>query len=251
MIAVFRECDDKETDTIGRLLRENEIECNVRRDKLLHTSVKLRVISQNQQLIRVDFDVPASKDCRARLLDDYHKQLPEFHVVMASDDGNGGLGYIQGMTDAARDAGIPVVVDPKGGDYSAHHRADLLTLNRKEFKRVTGRFRNESELEQKAKAMAVSMELGAVAITRGQEGVSLVKRSGEVLHYRARAREVFDVTGAGDIEIATLACGFAAGGAPEDVLHLANAAAGIVVGKLGAASATPEEILHELAIERA
>ncbi len=79
----------------------------------------------------------------------------------------------------------------------------------------------------------------------------MVKRSGEVLHYRARAREVFDVTGAGDIEITTLAWGFAAGGAPEDVLHLANAAAGIVVGKLGAASATPEEILHELAIERA
>jgi D-beta-D-heptose 7-phosphate kinase/D-beta-D-heptose 1-phosphate adenosyltransferase len=99
--------------------------------------------------------------------------------------------------------------------------------------------------------MAVSMELGAVAIIRGREGVSLIKRSGEVLHYRARAREVFDATGAGDTVIATLGCVFAVGGAPEDALHLANAAAGIVVGRLGAASAMAEEILHELAIERA
>lgn len=191
--------------------------------------------------------MPAGKDCRVRLLDDYHKQLPRFHVVMVSDYGNGGLGYIQGMIDAARDAGIPVVVDPKGDDYSPYHRADLLTSNRKEFEQVAGRFRNDSELEQKAKSMAVSMELGAVAITCGQEGVSSVKRSGEVLHYRARAREVFDATGAGDTVIATPGCVFAVGGAPEDALHLANVAAGIVVGKLGAASATPEETLHERA----
>ncbi len=194
--------------------------------------------------------MPAGEDCRVRLLDDYHKQLPEFHVVMVSDYGNGGLGYIQGMIDAARDAGIPVVVDPKGGDYSAYHRADLLPPNRKEFEQVAGRFRNDSELEQKAKSMAVSMELGAVAITRGQEGVSLVRRSGEVSHYRGRAREVFDATGAGDTVIATPGCVFAVGGAPEDSLPLANVAAGIVVGKLDAASATPEETLHELAIER-
>ena len=194
--------------------------------------------------------MPAGEDCRVRLLDDYHKQLPEFHVVMVSDYGNGGLGYIQGMIDAARDAGIPVVVDPKGGDYSAYYRADLLPPNRKEFEQVAGRFRNDSELEQQAKSMAVSMELGAVAITRGQEGVSLVRRSGEVSHYRGRAREVFDATGAGDTVIATPGCVFAVGGAPEDSLHLANVAAGIVVGKLDAASATPEETLHELAIER-
>ncbi len=116
---------------------------------------------------------------------------------------------------------------------------------------MAGRFRYDSELEQKAKSTAVSMELGAVAITRGQEGVSLVKRSGEVLHYRARAKEVFGVTGAGDTVITTLECVFAVGGAPEDTLHLANVAAGIVVGKLGVASAAPDEILHGLAIEQA
>jgi rfaE bifunctional protein kinase chain/domain len=243
--------DDKEANSLERLLRGRGIRCSLQRDKLLNTTVKVRVVSQNQQLIRIDFDMPVSKDCRARLIDDFLKWLPEFQVVIISDYGKGGLGYIQEMIDAASNTGIPVVVDPKGDDYSAYRRADLLTPNRTEFERVAGRFRNNAELEQKAKALTASLELGAVLVTRGEEGMSLVERGGEVLHYAARAREVFDVTGAGDTVVATIGCAFAVGGAPEDALHLANVAAGIVVGKLGAASATPEEILRELAIEQA
>ncbi len=241
--------DDNEADALQRILSEEEVQCVLQRDKLLNTTIKLRVISQNQQLIRIDFDMPVSKDCRVRLLDSYLKHLPEFQVVIVSDYGKGGLGYIQEMIDAARNADIPVVVDPKGEDYSGYRGADLITPNRKEFEQAAGRFRTNAELEERAKAMIESLELGAALITRGEDGMSLVKRNGEVLHYPARAKEIFDVTGAGDTVIAAVGCAFAVGGEAEDALHMANVAAGIVVGKVGAASATPAEILHELAFE--
>ena len=242
---------DNEADTLEQLLREEGVNCRLQRDKLLNTTVKLRVISQNQQLIRIDFDMPGSKDARAQLLDRYLENLRQFQLVVVSDYGKGGLGSISEMITAARGAGIPVVVDPKGDDYSLYRGADLLTPNRKEFEQVAGRFNDQKELEQNASALVSSFDLGAVLVTRGEEGMSLIKRDGEALHYLARAREVFDVTGAGDTVIATVGCAFAVGGGPEDALHLANIAAGVVVGKLGATTATPDEILHELAIEQA
>ncbi len=241
---------DNEADTLEQLLREEGVNCRLQRDKLLNTTVKLRVISQNQQLIRIDFDMPGSKDARAQLLDRYLEDLRQFQLVIVSDYGKGGLGSISEMIAAARGAGIPVVVDPKGDDYSLYRGADLLTPNRREFEQVAGRFNDQKELEENASALASSFELGAVLVTRGQEGMSLIKRDGEALHYPARAREVFDVTGAGDTVIATIGCAFAVGGGSEDALHLANIAAGVVVGKLGATTATPDEILHELAIEQ-
>ncbi len=241
---------DNEADTLERLLREEGVNCRLQRDKLLNTTIKLRVISQNQQLIRIDFDMPGSKDARAQLLDRYLENLRQFQLVVVSDYGKGGLGSISEMIAAARSASIPVVVDPKGDDYSLYRGADLLTPNRKEFEHVVGRFSGQKELDKKASALASSFELGAVLVTRGEEGMSLIKRNGEALHYPARAREVFDVTGAGDTVIATVGCAFAAGGGAEDALHLANIAAGVVVGKLGATTATPDEILHELAIEQ-
>ncbi len=241
---------DNEADTLEQLLREEGVNCRLQRDKLLNTTVKLRVISQNQQLIRIDFDMPGSKDARAQLLDRYLEDLRQFQLVVVSDYGKGGLGSISEMIAAARGAGIPVVVDPKGDDYSLYRGADLLTPNRREFEQVAGRFNDQKELEENASALASSFELGAVLVTRGEEGMSLIKRDGEALHYPARAREVFDVTGAGDTVIATIGCAFAVGGGSEDALHLANIAAGVVVGKLGATTATPDEILHELAIEQ-
>ena len=241
---------DNEADTLEQLLREEGVNCRLQRDKLLNTTVKLRVISQNQQLIRIDFDMPGSKDARAQLLDRYLEGLRQFQLVIVSDYGKGGLGSISEMIAAARAAGIPVVVDPKGDDYSLYRGADLLTPNRREFEQVAGRFNDQKELEENASALASSFELGAVLVTRGEEGMSLIKRDGEALHYPARAREVFDVTGAGDTVIATIGCAFAVGGGSEDALHLANIAAGVVVGKLGATTATPDEILHELAIEQ-
>lgn len=241
--------DDRDADSLEKLLKEAGISCRLYRDKLLNTTVKLRVISRHQQLLRIDFDSPSSKDARVKLLDNYLKHLAEYDVVIISDYGKGGLGYIQEMIQAARAASRPVVIDPKGDDYSGYRGASLITPNRKEFEQVAGRFRDNHELEQKALAMAKDLDLGGVLVTRGEEGMSLIKRDGRMLHIPARAREVFDVTGAGDTVIAAIGCAWAVGSELEDALHLANIAAGIVVGKLGAATASPAEIRHELSVQ--
>lgn len=242
--------DDREADTLERLLRESGIESQLTRDRLVNTTVKLRVIAQHQQLLRIDFESPASKDSRARLLDTYLAALGDVSAVIISDYGKGGLGYIQEMVQAARAAGKPVLIDPKGDDYSAYRGATLVTPNRKEFELVAGRFRSEAELEKKALALAEALELEGVLVTRGEEGMSLVRPGRPILHVPARAREVFDVTGAGDTVIAAIGSAYAVGAALEDAMQLANIAAGIVVGKLGAATASPEEILHEEALQQ-
>ena len=241
--------DDREADSLERLLAEDGIRCRLHRDRLLNTTVKLRVISRHQQLLRIDFDSPVSKDARVQLLDDYLEHLSEHDAVIVSDYGKGGLGYIQEMIHAARAASRPVVVDPKGDDYSGYRGASLITPNRKEFEHVAGRFRDNAELERKAARMAEELELEGVLVTRGEEGMSLIERDGRVLHIPARAREVFDVTGAGDTVIAAIGCAWAVGSELADALSLANIAAGIVVGKLGAATASPAEIMHELSLQ--
>lgn len=243
--------DDREADSLERLLGQADIDRRLHRDKLLNTTVKLRVISRHQQLIRIDFDSPVSKDTRVKLLDTYLQHLSEHDVVIVSDYGKGGLGYIQEMIQAARAASRPVVVDPKGDDYSGYRGASLITPNRKEFEQVAGRLRDDRDLEQKAIAMAKDLDLGGVLVTRGEQGMSLMQQDGKVIHIPARAREVFDVTGAGDTVIAAVGCAWAVGSTMEDALQLANIAAGIVVGKLGAATASPAEILHELSQQEA
>ena len=248
--SLFSICgDDREADSLERLLGQADIDCRLHRDKLLNTTVKLRVISRHQQLIRIDFDSPVSKDARVKLLDTYLKHLPEHDAVIVSDYGKGGLGYIQEMIQAARAASRPVVVDPKGDEYSGYRGASLITPNRKEFERVAGRFRDDRDLEKKGIAMARDLDLGGVLVTRGEQGMSLMMQDGKVIHIPARAREVFDVTGAGDTVIAAIGCAWAVSSKMEDALQLANMAAGIVVGKLGAATASPAEIIHELSTQ--
>lgn len=241
--------DDSDADSLERLLGEADIRCQLYRDKLLNTTVKQRVISRHQQLLRIDFDCPVSKDACVKLLDNYLKHVAEYDAVIISDYGKGGLGYIQEMIQAAHAAGRPVVVDPKGDDYSGYRGANLITPNRKEFEQVTGRFRDNVDLERRAMKLVQDLDLGGVLVTRGEDGMSLVQRDGKVLHIKARAREVFDVTGAGDTVIAAIGCAWAVGSTLEDAVHLANIAAGIVVGKLGAATASPAEIMHELSLQ--
>ncbi|BAU48615.1 heptose 1-phosphate adenyltransferase [Sulfurifustis variabilis] len=238
--------DDREADKLEQLLDKADIGYRLYRDKLINTIVKLRVISRNQQLLRIDFESPPSKDARVRLLDYYLEHLSQFDVVIVSDYGKGGLGYVREMVGAARDAGLPVIVDPKGDDYSIYRRATLVTPNRKEFEQIAGRARDDLDLERRAAATVAALELDGLLITRGEEGMTLVERDGRVLHVPARVREVFDVTGAGDSVIAAVACTYAVGGPVEEALRLASIAAGIVVGKLGAATATPDEIRQEL-----
>lgn len=239
--------DDSAADTLHRLVTDAGIQCSLQRDKLVNTTVKLRVISRNQQLIRIDFETQVSKDTGAQLLQMYLKLLPTFQAVIVSDYGKGGLGRIHDMIAAARGAGIPIVVDPKGDDYSAYRGAQLITPNRKEFEQVAGRFRDNEQLKTKAMSMIQDLDLGGVLVTRSEEGMSLIERGGRALHVPARAREVYDVTGAGDTVVAMIGAAYAVQAKLDEAVQIANLAAGIVVGKLGAASPTVAELEQVLA----
>ncbi len=239
--------DDNAADILHRLVGAAGIECNLQRDKLVNTTVKLRVISRNQQLIRIDFETHVSKDTCAGLLQTYLALLPQFDAVVVSDYGKGGLGHVQEIIRAARAARIPVIVDPKGDDYSAYRGANLITPNRKEFEQVAGRFYDNDDLQRKAAAMIAALDLEGVLVTRSEEGMSLFERNGRLLHVPARAREVYDVTGAGDTVVAMIGAAFAVKGRLEEAVQLANIAAGIGVGKLGAVAISRAEIEQELA----
>lgn len=243
--------DDQAADMLERLLGEAKVACHLQRDKLVNTTVKLRVVSRNQQLIRIDFETQVSKDGRAQVLERFVGLLPRFDAVIVSDYGKGGLGHIQDMIHAARKRGVPVLVDPKGDDYSGYRGATLVTPNRKEFEQVAGRFQDNDDLERRARKLIEGLELEGLLVTRSEEGMSLFERDGKRSHIPARAREVYDVTGAGDTVIATVGTAYAVKSAATDAVHLANIAAGIVVGKLGAVAVSREELEKELKVEGA
>ena len=239
--------DDHDADALGKLLSALGIETQFVRDKLINTTVKLRVISRNQQMIRIDFDSPGSHDARVKLLDHFLTSIKNpVDAIIVSDYGKGGLGYVAEMIVAARKTGVPVVVDPKGDDFSMYRGATMLTPNRREFEQIVGRVRDNDDLERKAAAMVAALELRGLLVTRGAEGMSYVGRDGEVVHVPARSREVYDVTGAGDTVIAVIGAALAAGANVVDALQLATIAAGVVVSKLGASTASPREILEDL-----
>jgi len=235
--------DDEGADILESLLTKSGIRHNLCRDAAISTTVKLRIISQHQQLLRLDFESRGTPEARQRLLDRFIEVLPDYDVVIVSDYGKGGLGHIQEMIAAARERGKHVVVDPKGDDYSGYRNASLITPNRKEFEQVAGRFSGNDDLERRARAMVDELNLDGLLVTRGDEGMSLFPRGQAVIHKPARARDVFDVTGAGDTVIASIGAAYAVGAETVDAVHLANVAAGIVVGKLGAETASPAEIL--------
>lgn len=235
--------DDPGADMLETLGTKAGIELNLCRDKMVNTTVKLRVISQNQQLLRVDFDSPVSKDAKIQLLQTFSKIISQHDLIVVSDYAKGGLGHIREIIHLARKNKIPVLVDPKGDDYHGYKGATLITPNRKEFEQVTGPFVDDTDLEQRALELIKELELESLLITRSEEGMTLIEANGECTHMPAQALEVFDVTGAGDTVIASIGLAFAAGASTIDALSLANIAAGIVVGKLGSETATPEEVL--------
>jgi len=243
--------DDADADALEKLLEGQGISAQLERDPELKTTVKLRIVSQQQQLIRIDFETPATEASTDRVLQRYAKLLAEHDVVIVSDYGKGGLSRVADMIRLAREMNKPLIVDPKGDDYTNYSGATLITPNRKEFQAVAGRYADTEELVEKAAALVEKLNLGGLLVTRSEEGMSLINSRDKVTHMKARAREVFDVTGAGDTVIAAIGSALAVGSEPEDALHLANVAAGIVVGKLGSATATPEEIRHELSLEEA
>jgi rfaE bifunctional protein kinase chain/domain len=238
---------DEAGDCLLRLLTEQGgVEAFLQRDEGFSTIVKLRAIARQQQLLRIDFETPPSHEVLKAKLEEFKIKLPDCDVVILSDYGKGGLAHIAEMIRLARAAGKPVLVDPKGDDYERYQGATLLTPNRSEFQDVAGGWSSEAELSSKAEKLRTDLKLEALLVTRSEEGMSLF-RANNVLHEPTQAREVFDVSGAGDTVIATLAVMLASGAELGEAVRIANRAAGIVVGKLGTAVVSREEILQDMA----
>lgn len=235
--------DDPEADRLQALLTAQGVECALVRC-LPHTLRKLRVVSRQQQLIRLDFEPPAG--AADLLLNDYRRWLTEADCVVLSDYAKGALAGVCTLIDLARAAGRPVYIDPKGTDFARYRGASLLTPNLAEFEAVAGLCANAAEIARKGEALRAQLGLEALLVTRGEEGMTLIEAGCPVRHFPTRAREVYDVTGAGDTVIAALAASIAAGACLEEAVQIANYAAGVVVGKLGTATASPEEILAAL-----
>jgi rfaE bifunctional protein kinase chain/domain len=203
--------------------------------------VKLRVIGRAQQLVRVDFENLPDHEVLADMLADFERHVPLHDAVLFSDYGKGGLAHIPRMIEMARAAGKPVLVDPKGSDYSRYAGATVITPNRLELAHVVGSWNTEEQLQEKAEELRRACRLDAVLLTRSEEGMSLFDSTGHV-RVQAQAREVFDVTGAGDTVIATLAAMLAAGLSLREAMPIANRAGGIVVGKFGTATVSCDEL---------
>jgi len=232
---------DEAGATLERLLAAEKVRTSFHRDPALPTTVKLRVIARQQQLLRIDFETAPSHEVLATKLADYDRLLPECDVVILSDYGKGGLTHIATMIARARAAGKRVLVDPKGEDWARYRGATIVTPNRSEFRQVAGRWRDDAELAAKAQALRAELDLEALLVTRSEEGMSLYTAGG-AQHIAAQAREVFDVSGAGDTVIAAVGVLMGAGADVGAAVRIANAAASVVVGKLGTAVVTPDEL---------
>ncbi|HEX7029033.1 MAG TPA: bifunctional D-glycero-beta-D-manno-heptose-7-phosphate kinase/D-glycero-beta-D-manno-heptose 1-phosphate adenylyltransferase HldE [Gammaproteobacteria bacterium] len=232
---------DDAADRLARALDACGVACDFLRVDGMETITKLRVISRHQQLIRLDFEPDGQVIDAAAFNRKVVDALGAHDVLVISDYAKGTLGDTQALIAAARKAGKPVLVDPKGQDYRRYRGATLLTPNLGEFEAVAGACADEATLVEKGRRLREDLALDALLVTRSEHGMTLIT-SDDVLHLPAQALEVFDVTGAGDTAIALLAAGLAAGLPLPDAAALGNFAAGLVVAKLGAASVTPAEL---------
>ena len=233
--------DDDEGRLLKRKTEEQGVHVSFHTDAKIKTTQKLRVISNRQQLLRIDFETPPSREVLATKLSEFGQALPQCDAVILSDYGKGGLTHIARMIERARAAGKRVLVDPKGGDYSRYKGASVVTPNRAELREVVGTWKDEADLERRVQALRAELELDALLLTRSEQGMTLF-RDGKTLNVPADAREVYDVSGAGDTVIASLGVMLAAGAPLDEAVRVANRAAGIVVGRLGTAVATREEL---------
>lgn len=233
--------DDEASHKLEALVAGTGINPYFGRDADLKTTVKLRVIGRQQQLLRLDFENTPKTEVLASQSAEFARLLPSHGAVLFSDYGKGGLAHVSDMITQARAAGKPILIDPKGVDYSRYRGASLITPNRAELAQVVGAWQDEASLRAKAQALREQLDLDAVLLTRSEEGMTLFDAQGE-LHVSAQAREVFDVTGAGDTVIATMATLAAAGMGLREAVPLANKAGSLVVGKFGTATVSYEEL---------
>ena len=215
-------------------------------DSTIKTIVKLRMVAQNQQLLRADFEEMPSEEVLAQCLEDYQRSVEDSDVVVLSDYGKGGLKHVTDMIAIAKAAGKAVIIDPKGNDYSRYKGATLITPNMKEFETVAGHCASESEFIIKAHALRAELDLEYLLVTRSEKGMSLFCRDGSKIDSPATALEVYDVSGAGDTVISLMALAMVSDFSDQDKLTLANTVAGIVVGKLGTAVASIDEVISKL-----
>jgi D-beta-D-heptose 7-phosphate kinase/D-beta-D-heptose 1-phosphate adenosyltransferase len=248
-------CSLKARVTLGGLVGDDEagrcleaqltaagIDCVLQYSGSVPTITKLRVLSQHQQLIRLDFEKPIDRVDVTEMEDRCLAALSECGALILSDYAKGTLQHPQRFIEQANSLGIPVLVDPKGADFERYRGATLLTPNLKEFEAVVGPCDNDQDLIGKGEALRRRLRLQALLITLSERGMLLLQEGEDALHLPTRAREVFDVTGAGDTVIALLGVGVAAGMPLAEAAGLANLAAGLMVGKLGAGSVTREEL---------
>lgn len=238
--------DDSEASLLTQLLAEKKVTSHLLRLPNTTTTVKLRVLGQNQQLLRLDFEKPQNDFNGEALIQTFEKQLANAHVLVLSDYAKGALNNVQRLIELANENGVPTLIDPKANDFSRYHGATLLTPNAKEFSQAVGECRDQKDMVKKAIEQIEKHHLQALLITLGKDGMLLVEQSGHVLKLEAMVREVYDVTGAGDTVIAVMAAAMAAGSSMADAAELANVAAGLVVRKLGAATITESELYAEL-----
>ncbi|HEX6019740.1 MAG TPA: D-glycero-beta-D-manno-heptose-7-phosphate kinase [Burkholderiaceae bacterium] len=235
--------DDEPAHALVRLLQREGVQRVLGQDPALRTTIKLRVVGRSQQLLRVDFENRPDHELLAQMLDDFERVLPEHDAVLFSDYGKGGLTHIARMIQLARGAGKPVLVDPKGRDFARYAGASVITPNRSELATAVGPWDDEAQLAALAAKLRTEQRIDTVLLTRSEEGMSLFDAQG-ALHVSAQARQVFDVTGAGDTVIATMAAMLAAGLTPREAVPIANRAAGIVVSRFGTANVTYEELFE-------
>ncbi len=233
--------NDEASHKLEALVADTGIRTYFGRDADLKTTVKLRVIGRQQQLLRLDFENTPKTEVLATQTATFIELLQEHDVVLFSDYGKGGLAHISDMIERARATSKPILIDPKGVDFSRYKNASVITPNRTELQQVIGPWTDESDLQIKTQNLRQQLGLTAVLLTRSEEGMTLFDGQGQ-LSVSAQAREVFDVTGAGDTVIATMATLLAAGMSLRDALPLANRAGGLVVGKFGTATVSYEEL---------
>ncbi len=206
------------------------------------TITKLRVLSRGQQLIRLDFEDKFENTDPELILSRMDLALPKVKAVILSDYAKGALEHVQQLIQKARAANVPVFIDPKGADFERYRGATLLTPNMSEFEQVVGKVKTEQELVEKGFALIEQFNLGALLVTRSEHGMTLLQRNQKPFHLPTLAKEVYDVTGAGDTVISVLAASVAAGKPLDEACALANAAAGVVVGKLGTSTVSTIEL---------
>lgn len=233
--------DDNGT-AVRRLLNNNGVQDCMVIDQERPTTLKLRVMGRQQQLMRVDFEEPPTRAALSDVQQQLDEQLRAHDIVVLSDYAKGALKQVPELIRSARAANIPVLVDPKGDDYDRYRGATLLTPNRKEMEQAVGAWDSEAALQAKAQQLRNDLQLEALLITRSEQGMTIFTDEGDH-HMTAQAKEVFDVSGAGDTVLATLAVARAVGLDWVDAMYWANRAGGIVVGKLGTSVVSAKELI--------